>query len=300
LEVCGKEIRVHGRFVRIAHLDGEGYQFLENPEAALASLRSSRVGVDIFTFIQRLSDASPKYNYPMEWDNMAAVRISTYEDWMKNTINAKCRNMIRKSEKSGVIVREVPLDEDFVRGISAIYNEAPIRQGKPFWHYGKDLESVYKMNGTFLDRSVFIGAFFENNLIGFVKLVSDEDRRQAGLMQIISMIGHRDKAPTNALIAQAVRSCAGRGISYLWYANMSYGKKQRDTLADFKRHNGFCEIELPRYYVPLTVAGRVALRLGLHHSVSNWFPEPVTDIYRRIRKLWYTKRLDGQENAYPK
>lgn len=297
MEVCGKEIRIYGRLVRIAHLDGEGYQFLENPEAALASLRSSRVRADLFTFIQRLADTSPKYDYPMEWDNMAAIRISTYEDWIKVALNSKSRNMLRKAEKNGVTVREVLLDEALVRGISSIYNEAPIRQGRPFWHYGKDLESVHKMNQTFPDRSVFLGAFFENTLIGFAKLVTDEDRKQAGLMQIISMIGHRDKAPTNALIAQAVRSCAERAISYLWYANMSYGKKQRDTLADFKRHNGFSKVDLPRYYVPLTVAGRVALRLGLHHGVSNWFPEPVTDVYRRARRLWYAKRFPGQENA---
>jgi hypothetical protein len=37
-------------------------------------------------------------------------------------------------------------------------------------------------------------------------------------MHILSMIRHREKAPTNALIAQAVRSCAERGIPYLWYA----------------------------------------------------------------------------------
>ena len=28
------------------------------------------------------------------------------------------------------------------------------------------------MNATFLDRSIFIGAFFEGSLIGFVKLVT--------------------------------------------------------------------------------------------------------------------------------
>ena len=98
-----------------------------------------------------------------------------------------------------MVVREVPFDDAFVRGISAIYNESPIRQGKPFWHYGKDFEAVRRMNGTFMDRSIFIGAFFQDSLIGFVKLVSDEDRGQAGLMQIVSMIQHRDKAPTNAL-----------------------------------------------------------------------------------------------------
>ena len=49
------------------------------------------------------------------------------------------------------------------------------------------------MNGTFMDQSIFIGAFFQNQMIGFVKLVTDEERGQAGLMQIISMIKHQTK-----------------------------------------------------------------------------------------------------------
>jgi hypothetical protein len=215
---------------------------------------------------------------------------------MKHQIDFKVRNKVRKAEKSGVVSREVPYDDAFVRGISAIYNESPVRQGKRFWHYGKDLEAVRRMNGTFLDRSIFIGAFFQDDLIGFVKLVSDEDRGQAGLMQIVSMIGHRDKAPTNALIAQAIRSCADRGISHLWYANFSYGKKQPDSLADFKRHNGFQKVDVPRYYVPLTVAGRMALRLGFHHGISDRIPEPVARTYRRIRSLWYARTLPCQES----
>jgi hypothetical protein len=297
LEVCGKELRIDGRLIRIGFIDGEGYQFLEDPEAALGFLRSSDTRIDLFTFIQRLSETPTKLDYPMEWDNMAVLRVSTFDDWMTKQIDFKVRNKIRKATKNGVVVREVPFDDAYVRGIHAIYNESPTRQGKPFWHYGKDLETVHKMNATFMDRSIFIGAFFEGNLIGFVKLVFDEGRSQAGLMQIVSMIGHQDKAPTNALIAQAVQSCAERGISYLWYANMSYGKKQADGLADFKRHNGFQKIELPRYYVPLTVAGRMALRLGLHHGLSDWIPEPIAATYRRIRKQWYGRRIPGTENA---
>jgi len=297
LEVCGKEIRIDGRLIRIAFLDGEGYQFLEDPDVALGVLRKSGTRIDLFTFIQKLSDISPRHSYPIEWDNMAALRVSTFDDWMTKQIDFKVRNKVRKAAKNGVVVREVPFDDSYVRGIHAIYNESPIRQGKPFWHYGKDLETVRKMNATFMDRSIFIGAFFEGNLIGFVKLVFDEDRSQAGLMQIVSMIGHQDKAPTNALIAQAVRSCAERGIPYLWYANMSYGKKQSDGLADFKRHSGFHKIELPRYYVPLTVAGRMALCLGLHHGMADWIPEPVAATYRRIRKQWYARRLPGVENV---
>ena len=263
MEVCGKEIRISGKVIRIAYLDGEGYQFLEDPEAALAILRKSRSRIDLFTFIQKVSDTTPHFGYPMEWDNMAVLPISTFDEWMTNKIDFKVRNKIRKAAKNGVVIKEVPLDETLIRGISGIYNESPIRQGRRFGHYGMDLDSLHKMKSTFLDRSIFIGAFLEENLIGFIKLVADEERKQAGLMHILSMIRHRDKAPTNALIAQAVRSCAERGISYLWYANFSYGNKQRDTLADFKRHNRFEKVELPRYYVPLTLAGRMALHLGL-------------------------------------
>lgn len=297
MEVYGKEIRTHGRLIRIAFVDGEGYQFLEEPESVLEVLRKSKGRIDLFTFIPRLSETSRKYNYVAELDNFAVLPVSTFDDWMKTQVDFKVRNKIRKAEKNGVVVREVPFDEALVRGISAVYNESPARQGKPFWHYGKDLEAVRRMNGTFMDQSIFIGAFFLDRLIGFAKLVSDEERRQAGLMQIVSMIQHRDKAPTNALIAQAVRSCAERKIPHLWYANFSYGKKQRDSLADFKKHNGFQRVDVPRYYVPLTVVGRLALRLDLQHGINDRIPEPVASTYRRIRSLWYARKFPGLEGA---
>jgi len=297
MEVQGREIWIRGKLVRIAHIDGEGYQFLEDPVAALGAIRKCGERIDIFTFIQRLSDLTPRYEYPLEWDNMAVLPVSSFEDWMKNQIDFKVRNKVRKAEKNGVQVREVAFDDALVKGISSIYNESTIRQGKRFWHYGKDLDAVRSMNATFMDQSIFIGAYFQDQLIGFVKLVRDEESCQAGLMQIISMIEHRDKAPTNALIAQAVRSCAQRGITYLWYANFSYGKKQHDSLADFKRHNGFQKVELPRYYVPVTVTGRIALRLGLHHSAADWIPESLASRYRKLRSLWYAKRTAGAEGV---
>ncbi|MFZ3202049.1 MAG: hypothetical protein WA175_12975 [Candidatus Acidiferrales bacterium] len=297
LKIKGKEIRIRGRLVRIAFLDGEGYQFLEDPEATLDHLRNSGASIDAFTFIQRLSETSPKYSYPMEWDNMAVLPVSTFDNWMAHQVNFKVRNKVRKAAKNGVVVREIPFDDALIQGISAIYNESPIRQGRRFWHYGKDLETLRKMKATFLDRTVFIGAFFEDNLIGFIKLVANEDWSQAGLMHIISMIRYRDKAPTNALIAQAVRSCADRGIPHLWYANLLYGKKQGDSLAEFKIQNGFQKVAVPRYYVPLTATGRVAMRLGLHRDTIEWIPESITAIYRRVRSFWYAKRFPGMQGA---
>src|SRR6185436_9748259 len=192
--------------------------------------------------------------------NLAAVPISTFEHWWKHQINGKTRNMIRRAESKGITVREVPFDDALVHGIKAIYDESPVRQGRSFWHYMKDVESVRRENVTFRDRSVFLGAFLDGSMIGFAKLVGDGQGRQAALMQILSMIRHRDKAPTNALVAESVRACAERGTGYLVYSHFAYGRKDRDGLSDFKQHNGFQRIDLPRYYVPFTALGRLALR----------------------------------------
>lgn len=297
MQICGKQALIEGKLVRVARLDAEGFDFFDDPESALEIIRKAREGADLFTFTQKLSDTSPKYSYPTEWDNLAALRVTSFDDWMTKQIDFKARNKARKAAKNGVVVKEVPFDDELIRGISGIYNESPIRQGRRFWHYRKDLDTLRRMKATFSDRSIFIGAFFEGSMIGFIKLVPSEDRSQAGLMHIASMFLHRDKAPTNALIAQAVRSCADRKIPYLWYANFSYRKKQQDSLADFKRHNGFQKVDVPRYYVPLTLRGRIAYQLGLHHEIADSIPEPLAATFRKIRRFWYTRKFPGFENA---
>lgn len=297
IKICSKDIRVEGRLIRIARLDGEKYEFVDDPEPTLDSLRKCGVRVDLFTFIQKLPQTSPKYSYPMEWDNLAALRVSTFDAWWTKQVDAKTRNMVRKSEKKGLEVREVLFDQRLVHGIWEIYNEFPVRQGRRFAHYGEDLETVHNEEATYLDSSIFIGAFFGGRLVGFGKLVRDETGTQAGLMNIISMIQHRDKAPTNALVAQAVRSCAERGISYLVYSNFAYGKKQPDSLSDFKRNNGFQRIDLPRYYVPLTSIGRAALRLGLHRRIIDYCPEPVLSRLRELRNVWYQHRFESVKES---
>lgn len=297
MRICDKEIRVSGRLIRMASLDAEGYQFFGDPEEALAALGKSDERIDLLTFIQRLSDPKPRYAYHVEWDNMAVLPVTTFEHWWKEQIGFKARNKAKQAEKKGVAIREVPFDDALVQGIQSIYSESPLRQGKRFWHYGEDLETIRRTKAAYLDRSVFIGAFFEGQLIGFIKLVWDETQTQAGLMDIISMVGHRDKAPTNALVAQAVRSCAERSIPHLWYANFAYGKKQRSTLSDFKERNGFGRVDVPRYYVPLTPLGRVALHLGVHHNWADWIPEPVAAGFRRVRNRWYARKFPGFEKA---
>lgn len=290
IEVCGFEVRVTGRLVRIARLEGDGYQFLDDPLPVLEGLRRCGTRVDLFSFSQGLVDASPKYDYPMEWDNFAALPVSTFDHWWKNQIGFKARNKAKQAEKKGVVVREVPFNDALVKGIWEIYNESAIRQGMPNNHYGKDLETVHREEATFLDCSIFIGAFVGDSLIGFVKLVHDERRTQAGLMNIVSMVRHKDKAPSNALVAQAVRTCAERGIPNLVYSRFVYGKKVQSSLIDFKERNGFVRIDVPRYYVPLTRIGRVAFRFGLYKRLTDYFPESVLAKLRDFRSAWYNSK----------
>jgi len=294
MRVCGEDIRVRGRLIRIAQIDGDKYNCPEDPEALLDGLKKCGTRIDLFTFLQKLPETAPKYAYPMEWDNLAVLPISTFDHWWNHQIRSFPRNRARQAEKKGVVLREVPCDETLFRGICEIYNECPVRQGRRFPHYGMTLEKVRDYASTFLDRSVYVGAFLGDTMIGFIKLVTDETRAHACLVHILSMVQHKDKAPTNALIAQAVRLCADRGISYLVYENFTYGKKRGDSLSHFKEVNGFQRMDLPRYYIPLTPLGQIAFRLGLHHRFVDRIPESLAAKLRDFRKTWYARRLSDE------
>ena len=291
MKVCGKDVKIQGRLIRIAYPELDKYELLDDPEAMLEGLRRCGIRIDLFTFMQIMPEASPKYSYPMEWDNLAVLEISSFEHWWNHQIRSFPRNRARQAEKKGVSIREVPFGDALVQGIWEVYNESPIRQGKPNVHFGKDIQTVRREAATFLDRSIFIGAFLGETLIGFVKLVTDLNRTHANLMNVVSMVKHRDKAPTNALIAAAVRSCAERGIRYLVYQNFVYGKKRPDSLTNFKEVNGFQRVNLPRYYVPLTPIGWAALRLGLHHKLADRLPESLAARLRELRTSWYHRRF---------
>jgi hypothetical protein len=297
IRVCDKEIRVEGRLIRTARLEADGYHFLGDPQPMLDGLRRCGRRIDLFTFMQRLPETSPKYSYPMEWDNFAALPVSTYDHWWNEQIGFKARNKAKQAEKKKIVVCEVPFNDELVKGIWEVYNESAVRQGMPNRHYGESVETVYKEEATFLDRSVFIGASFEGKLVGFIKLVYDETQTQAGMMNIVSMVRHRDKAPSNALVAHAVKSCADRGIRYLVYSKFAYGKKQHSSLIDFKERNGFQQIDIPRYYVPLTLTGHVALGLGLHKRFADHLPEPVLAKLREFRTAWYNRKFQSVAEA---
>ena len=129
-------------------------------------------------------------------------------------------------------------------GMTSIFNETPIRQGRRFLHYGKDFETIKRQFSRFLFREEIFGAYLGEELVGFIMLA--DAGRYAFLGQIISKIAHRDLAPTNALLAKAVERCAERGFPYLVYARWL-----DDSLGDFKRSNGFQRFDLtPLFCAP--------------------------------------------------
>lgn len=278
-----QEIIISGRLIKIARIEGEWFKDVKDPESLIKKIRDDRIEIDIFTFWQRLPNSLPQYNYTMEWDNVAALSISTFEHWWTKQIDAKTRNVIRKAEKKGVVIKVAQFDDNFVKGIADIFNETPIRQDKPFWHYGKDIETIKKEMSDRLDQAEWIGAYYDDNLIGFIKLLYAGE--YAMTVEILSMIKHRDKSPTNALLSKAVEICHNKNVPYLVYAKWPTG-----TLADFKRNNDFKKIDLPRYYIPLTIKGRIALKLNLHHNIREMFPEKVRLRLIDLRKKWYLSR----------
>jgi hypothetical protein len=289
---------VQSRLCRVAHLEGDGFKFVTDPESAIAAMRRSKVRADLFTFLQRLPDTLPRYPYPFEWDNLAVLPITTFDHWWTQQIGFKARNKAKQATNKGIVVREVAFDDALVQGISEIYNEVPVRQGRRFPHYGKSLETVRAISSTFLDSSIFIGALDGDRLIGFIKLTMDDSQTQAGIMHILSLIRYRDKAPTNALLAQAVRSCANLGLAHLVYANFAYGKKVRSSLSDFKERNGFQRVNIPRYFIPLSGWGTLAFRLGLHRRLCEHVPERVAATLRDWRSRWYKYRFNLNPDAF--
>ena len=67
---------------------------------------------------------------------------------------------------------------------------------------------------------------------------------------------HFDKRPNNALIAKAVEICATEGKSHFIYGSYVY-YDPNSSLTEFKRRNGFEPVALPRYFIPLTLKGKL-------------------------------------------
>jgi hypothetical protein len=266
MAVNGQRILIEGKLPRITRLEQEWYEDVENPEMLIDALRRIKGVPDILTFWQRLPDIEPKYSYNMEPDSIAALPIKSYSFWWEKEIDGAARNKVRKAQRKGIVVRLATFDDELVQGMTSIFNETPIRQGRHYLHYGKNFQTIKRQFSRFLFREEIFGAYSGEELVGFV------------------MLAHAGKYafPNNALLAKAVEHCAERGIPYL-----AYGYWLDDSLGNFKQSNGFQKFDLPRYFVPLSRKGKLALSLGLHRGWREAVPKQIRDPLKRLRALWY-------------
>jgi hypothetical protein len=289
-EISGRTVIARGGRVKLASILDDIVapgELVPDPETFVAALKASGLKADVLTFFQRPPDLIPKFNHHFEWDNYAAVDTTNFDAWWEK-LPQEARKNTRRSAKRGVVVRAVPYDDALAQGIHKLCNESAVRQGKPFWHYGKDFETIKREHGTFLERSEFIGAYFQDELIGFIKMVYVD--RIAFILHILAFNSHYDKRPLNALITKAVETCAQKGVGYFVYDKYVYGNKKDSSLVEFKRRSGFEQINFPRYYLPLTLKGRIFVQLRLYRGAVGLIPGPVLNVLLKLRDKFYARK----------
>jgi hypothetical protein len=292
LDVNGRSIIVTGRWLKVAAVKSEEWEKGEvvlQPDQFLAHTQQLKdLGADMFTFSQKPTDPTPRFPFYHDWDSIAAIPVVSYSDWWTNRVQVRVRQDVKRAARLGVVVRPFSFTDDCIRAIMDIYDETPVRQGRPFWHYKKSFDIVKLENSSYLDRSEFLGAFVGRELIGFIKIVYVD--RVARMMQILSKDAHRDKRPMNALIARAVELCASKGCSHLVYGSYRYAQGA-DSVTAFKHRNGFEEVLVPRYYVPLTTTGRLALCLRIHRGARELVPDSVLRSLKQLKASFYRNSL---------
>jgi hypothetical protein len=285
----GNTLIVKGKRIKIAVVHEEQWltDEMNNPELCIHALKAQKrpeLRADILTFTQKLPLTTPKYKYQMEMESTAAIRLPSFKDWWER-LPQETRKNVRRAQKRGVEVKAQKLDDDLIQGIAAINNESPMRQRIPNVHYGKSHEQVRKDQSSFLDRSDFICAYSGSELIGFLKLVHRGDT--SSILQLLTKPSHQDKRPSNALLAKAVEICDAKGMSYLVYGLLNYGNKRDSPLQQFKIRNGFEEVLTPRFYIPLTIWGKVCMKSRLHRGLIGILPHSVITLGVTARAKWY-------------
>lgn len=281
--IDGKTLVITGKSLKTASIKEEIYHDIRDPGLFIRGLAESGLEPDIFTFTERFPGPKPVFDYYREWEANSILPVTTYDNWYNNQIRKVTRHAVRTAAKKGVVVRYRDFDDELVREIKNIYDETPVRQGKPFWHYQKSFEVLKEDLSRDLERSEFIGAYHGDQLIGFIKMLYAD--KVIDPVLCISMIEHYDKYPNNALIARAVRIAEEKNIPYI-----HYGSWRRETHAKFLAANGFEKVICPRYYCPLTSKGKTALRLHLHKGLVGLLPESVREGLKSARALIFRFR----------
>ena len=289
LDINGQKLYTIGTWLRTARVRGEEMMEneLSNPDTYIEKLQGSekrRLRADIFTFTQKLPSTQPKYPYPFEWESVAAIRVVNFDDWWKS-LPQETRKNVRRSAKRDVVVKISAFDDELIKGIQEVNDDSPFRQGMRNAYYGRSFDETRRSYGEFSGRCDFICAYHAEELIGFLHLVYRRD--VAAVLNLTTKKSHFDKRPANSLMAEAIRICEAKGISYITYGLYNYGNKRDSPLREFKIRCGFEEIFVPRYFVPLTWWGAICVKTKLHRGMIGILPNSAIVAGLRVRGLWY-------------
>jgi hypothetical protein len=291
LEVDGKTIVVKGKWLKTAMIHDEAWlaEELDDPDACIRDLKERKgrgIRADLFTFSQKPSATEPKHSYQLEWDSVAAIRLDSFDQWWEGLAQEGRKN-VRRAQKRGVEIKLCDFDDDLIRAIMDVNNDSPVRQQTPNVHFGKSFEQVRKDHSSFVDRSDFICAYAGSEAIGYAKIVYRGE--VASILNFVPKASHQDKRPANAMIAKIVELCEAKGVRVLTYGMFNYGNKRESSLREFKTRNGFEEILVPRFYIPLTALGTLSIRLKVHRGLLAVVPSGVIKLWGSTRALWYSK-----------
>ena len=285
VNIEGNNFIVSGRLLQTLNLKDELLNDIGEPDIIIQKINKQKIPCDILSFTQQIIDTKPKFKFHMEWDNAAAISITNYDEWFTKQIHPNTRNKIRKAQRSGIDVKIESISRRLAEGISEVFNETPIRRGKPYSYYGRDVDTVENEWSQDTGHNDFLVAYYKGEVIGFIQLVYG--KHAARTSGTVAKIAHRNKAPMNALFSKAVEVCADKKIPYLIYGKYVYRNKDEDSLTSFKRKNGFKRVDLPRFYIPLTLKGKLAITCNLHKGVSEAIPQKIIDIISQARSLWH-------------
>lgn len=133
IELATVTIVMTGRFLRTGFIKGEGWldpSQVGAPERIIDELRQRKAPIDLFRFQQQLPDVQQKYGYHVEWEDIAAIPLTSFEDWWENRASQVTRKNVRRSVKRGIEVRHVDFDDRLIESITRINNDTPFRTGE--------------------------------------------------------------------------------------------------------------------------------------------------------------------------
>src|ERR1700739_3342200 len=125
LHVNNRTIIITGKWLKVAAVKGEEWeegevvlppdQFLEHAQELKG------LGVDMFTFSQKLTDPTPRFPFYHDWDSIAAIPVISFSDWWTNRVKVRVRQDVKRATKLGVVVRRFSFTDDLIRAIMSIY-----------------------------------------------------------------------------------------------------------------------------------------------------------------------------------